>query len=232
MSGGLDSTILLYLLVYYFGSNNVVAVSFDYNQRHKNIELYQAKKTTKKLNVKHIIIPLPFLSEITKSSSSMVENGLEVPKYIDITFHNKKLTTYIPFRNLILSSISLSLAESMNANCIALGIQYGDYENQKYEYWDCSFKFQKQLQKICFLNEKYPIFILAPFIKLKKEQELLIAQELNVPLEDTWTCYNPQKIRNKYYPCKVCPSCVSRSQAFKKNNIQDPLLNNGIIFSN
>lgn len=137
-SGGLDSTILLYFLVKYFGSDKITAVSFDYNQKHKDIELYQAYKSITKLNIKHTIIPIPFLGNISSLKSSMIKNGLKVPTYDSIEHNNNKLTTYVPFRNMILSSISFSYAESINANTVAFGIQYGDYENKKYEYWDCS----------------------------------------------------------------------------------------------
>lgn len=164
----------------------------------------------------------------------MIENGLKTPTYNDIEFKNQLLTTYVPFRNLILSSISLSFAESIGANCIALGIQYGDYENKKYEYWDCSPKFQDLIQKISFLNSKTKIYFIAPFINLKKEHELKIAIELGIPLEDTWTCYNPkiEIINNnlqKYNPCLICPSCISRSKAFKNQNLKDPILNGVIV---
>ena len=55
LSGGLDSTTLLYLMVKKFGKENVYAVSFQYQQRH-DIELIQAQKTTKKLGVVHKIL--------------------------------------------------------------------------------------------------------------------------------------------------------------------------------
>ena len=164
LSGGLDSTILLYVLKNYFGSNNIHAISFDYNQKHNSIELFQAKKTTKKLNVTHTIIPIPFLGDISKKSSSMVKFGLETPSYEDIIHNSKILTTYVPFRNLIFSSITLSFAETINANSIALGVQYGDYENKKYEYWDCSPLFISKLQELVYLNSKKKIFIIAPFV--------------------------------------------------------------------
>lgn len=233
LSGGLDSTILIYFLKNYFGSNKIHAISFDYEQKHNFIELYQSKKTTSKLNIKHTIIPIPFLGIITRSSSSLIKYGIQTPSYEDIITNSKKLTTYVPFRNLIFSSITLSFAESINANSIALGLQYGDYENKKYEYWDCSPLFLSKLQEIVSLNSKKKMYIFAPFINLKKEDEISIAKELNVPFEDTWTCYNPtirtfenQKI---YIPCDKCPSCVSRKNAFYIKKTIDPLVNGIII---
>ncbi len=228
-SGGLDSTILLYALLSRFSIDNIVLLSFDYNQRHKDIELYQAQKTINKLGVKHKILKVPFIEHISKYCSSMVMGELKVPKYEDIYSNFSNLTTYVPFRNFIFSSISLSYAESIGFNSIALGIQYGDYENKKYEYWDCSENFYNKLQELVSLNTKNEIFILAPFVKMKKEDELEIALELNVPLENTWTCYDPQITTfdeyKLYKPCLKCPSCVSRKNAFYNKNLIDPLLN-------
>ena len=65
LSGGLDSTILTNLLHHYSTnpSENLYALSFCYNQRHK-IELEKASKTCELLNIKHKIIHIEFLSDI------------------------------------------------------------------------------------------------------------------------------------------------------------------------
>ena len=73
-SGGLDSTVCLYLAKKDF--LHVEALSFDYNQKHK-IELSKAKRIAKKLEISQTIIKIS--SEIFLGSS-LIDKGLKVPK--------------------------------------------------------------------------------------------------------------------------------------------------------
>jgi 7-cyano-7-deazaguanine synthase len=233
LSGGLDSTTLLYLMVKKLGKENVSALSFDYNQRH-DVELNQAKKTCQKLGVDHRIISLGFLGDIVSKVSAMVKGDVPTPSIDDLDA-KKQVPTYVPFRNTILSAITMSYAESVGADSIALGVQYGDYAmkdgsgSRIYHYWDTSDLFHKAMQNIADLNDKHKITFIAPFVSLTKVDEIKLGREIGVPYEDTWTCYNPTKITtttNKllYKPCSICPSCAGRVDSFKKLGLIDPVL--------
>ena len=250
LSGGLDSTTLLHLMVKKYGKDNVYAISFNYAQRH-DVELVCAKETTKKLGVYHKIIDISFLGDIVKGVSAMVKGEVATPTLNDLEAH-KTVPTYVPFRNAILSSIVLSYAESVGADAVALGVQFGDYAevNEKgesiYRYWDCSEDFTKAMQALADLNDKHSIKYLAPFVSLKKEDEIRIGQELGVDYASSWTCYNPSVVETKlefesepaggrnpvymnhYKPCGICPSCEGRKKAFKAVGIVDPLDNSGV----
>lgn len=241
LSGGLDSTTLLHLMVKKFGAKNVSAVSFFYSQRH-DVELVCAKKTTKLLGVPHKIIDISFLGNIVKDVSAMVKGDVATPTLDDLEAH-KTVPTYVPFRNAILSSIVLSFAESVGADAVALGVQFGDYaNNESYYYWDCSKKFTETMQALANLNDKHSIKYLAPFVSLTKADEIRIGQELGIDYSTAWTCYNPALAETKltfedepaggrnpvckshYKPCGVCPSCVGRTEAFTKLGMTDPIL--------
>ncbi|MFZ8787951.1 7-cyano-7-deazaguanine synthase, partial [Thermocrinis sp.] len=73
-SGGLDSTTLLWLAKKEF--DRVIAISFDYGQRHK-VELKHAKELAKLAGVEHLIVDVPSLKRIT--TSALLEGGPEVP---------------------------------------------------------------------------------------------------------------------------------------------------------
>lgn len=244
LSGGLDSTTLLHLMVQKFGKENVHALSFSYGQRH-DVELVCAKRTTKKLGVHHKTIDISFLGDIVSGVSAMVKGPVTTPTMENLEAH-KTVPTYVPFRNSILSSIVLAYAEAIGADGVALGVQFGDYANSdSYYYWDCSKKFTDTMQVLADLNDKHSIKYLAPFVSLKKSDEIKIGLELGVDFGNTNTCYNP-KVRTKinyvaepmggknpvtvntYTPCGVCPSCVSRAAAFAEAGIVDPALE-GII---
>lgn len=247
LSGGLDSTTLVYLMVRKFGAKNVSALSYSYNQRH-DVELLQAKKTCKKLGIAHKIIDISFLGDIVKDVSAMVKGKVATPTINDLAAE-KQVPTYVPFRNTILSSITFAYAEAVGANAIALGVQYGDYQNSEvYYYWDCSKKFTEAIQAVADLNNKHKLFFITPFVNLTKEDEIQLGRELGVPYEDTWTCYSPQisieksiyekesaggvNIRDvwRYTPCLKCPSCAGRLNAFSKVGMADPIIP-GVVVS-
>jgi len=237
LSGGLDSTTLLYLMVKKLGRENVYALSFAYQQRH-DIELIQAQKTTTKLGVIHKVLDISFLGEVTKDVSSMVKGKVSTPTMEDI-LGEPQPSTYVPNRNMILASITAAFAESVGAEGIALGIQKID----SYSYWDTTPEFYQAVQSVLRLNRKHQIQFIAPFIALSKVDEIALGNELGVDYSETWTCYNPlqkevdssyeeepaggrNSIRHYLYlPCGTCPSCSERAQSFKKAGYVDPILN-------
>ena len=225
LSGGLDSTILTYLLVEAYGEDNVACISFNYNQRH-DIELQKAKTTTKKLGVRHKVIDTSFLGELVKDVSAMVKGDVATPTVQDI-LGDPQPVTYVPYRNMILSSLTASYCESIGFNAVAMGIQAID----SYSYWDTTPDFARSINEIFSLNRKANMRIITPFVDLTKVDEIEMGIELGVPFEDTWTCYNPEIPPTRFGPgpddepkcCGICPSCAERLAAFEKVGIKDPL---------
>ena len=167
LSGGLDSTILLHLMVKKYGKENVFAISYFYNQRH-DIELTLAKKTCKDLDVSHKIVDISFLGEMAENVSAMVKGSVETPTMEDI-LGDPQPDTYMPNRNMVLASITAAYAETVSANGIALGIQAID----SYSYWDAQPSFYDAIQSVLQLNRKNNILFTAPFIRSTKADEIL-----------------------------------------------------------
>ena len=130
LSGGMDSsTLLLRTLSEY---DNVIAVSFDYGQKHR-VELERAQSLVQYLKeqnkqVKYRQIKLDGLVDLL--NSALVEGGEEVPEG-HYEQENMKATV-VPNRNKIFSSIvqaiALSTATQNDSTCdIALGIHAGDH---------------------------------------------------------------------------------------------------------
>jgi 7-cyano-7-deazaguanine synthase len=236
LSGGLDSTILTYLMVSILGKKNVYCISAGYNQRH-DVELILARKTTALLGVSHKVIDISFMGEIAAGVSSMVKGDVATPTMEDV-LGEPQPSTYMPNRNMILAAIVAGYAESVGANAIALGIQKID----SYSYWDTTPAFYDAVGEVLKLNRKNTIHFVAPFLNSSKIGEIQLAQELAVPLGDTWTCYNPSsemlssgsdedmvETKIKYTICGVCPSCSERAAAFAKAGIIDPVEMLGVI---
>jgi 7-cyano-7-deazaguanine synthase len=161
LSGGLDSsTLLLHLLS---TGHQVCALSFDYGQKHK-IELERASQLVEYINrgilmtdhhvpysmVKHQIIKLDGLSELLVSGL-MDNDSMEMKK--GHYAHENALTTVVPNRNAVFSSIvyavALSVVKRTGEPCkIALGTHMGDFDNKKQSgiYPDCSEEFKQAIE--------------------------------------------------------------------------------------
>jgi len=215
LSGGLDSTILTYLLVDQYGAENVFALTFNYNQKH-SIEIENAKKTVSKLGISHEIVNMDFLGNMLKNSSALINGSSLSTPTITESLGDPQPVSYVPYRNLILSSICMSYAESINAIAIYFAFQKQD----NYGYWDVTKEFVNRVNSIAELNRKNYIEFRTPFINMHKDEEIKIGEELNVPFEDTISCYNPNENNES---CGICLTCSDRIGNFVKARIIDPI---------
>lgn len=200
LSGGIDSTTLLAKLS--IENYEIVAVSFNYGQKH-GIELKYAKKNAKKYGVKkHHIIKL---DKILFKSSALVNLEIDITTYENKKFPDGHVNAYVPFRNLLFISTALSLAETMKINEIYLAFNSDDYAN----FWDCRIDFVEKINAIASSNAS--IQIKTPFINLSKTEIVRLAQQLNVDLNNTISCYQP----NKETECGFCLSCITKQKAIE-----------------
>jgi len=210
LSGGIDSSVTLYLAIRQYGYR-CVALIFDYNQRHRR-ELISAKKIAKLSKVPYYVMKISF----PWGGSALTDERIKVP-------HKKKLSgshqipiTYVPARNIIFLSFAFSLAEVAGADKIFIGAHTEDYSG----YPDCRPEFLRSFQKSCNLGMKRKnIEVIAPLIGLNKAEIIKKGGELGVPFEYTWSCYQGGE-----KPCLHCDSCLYRQRGFKKAGREDPLL--------
>ena len=216
LSGGLDSTIMTYILVAKYGKDRVFALSYDYGQKQK-IELDMARRTCMHLGISHKILDLGILGEIVKNVSANI-GGTDVamPTIKDV-LGDPQPKTYVPFRNMILNALAFSYAEANKASHVFTGLQVHD----EYGYWDTTQKFVDCMNAVADQNRTHKVKMEAPFSQLSKYDELKIANELSgVKLEYTLTCYNPDEQGRS---CGICPSCSERIQNFIKAGMRDPI---------
>jgi 7-cyano-7-deazaguanine synthase len=209
LSGGMDSTTLLYKLVVEEGKQ-VKAISFNYGQRHSR-ELEQAKKTCEKLGIEHKIVDLSFIKELV--SNSALTGDIKVPHghYED---ENMKLTV-VPNRNMIMASIAIGWAVNEEYDEVALGVHAGDHAI----YPDCRPDFIQALNDIAHVANFKPIRIYAPFLHADKGDIAILGKELGVDYSLTHTCYEGTEI-----PCGKCGACQERAEAFEKAGSVDPVV--------
>jgi len=208
LSGGLDSTTLTYDLKNQ--GYDLFAISLNYGQRHKK-ELKMAKRTCKKLNIPHKIINITSLNSVLQGSS-LTSPNIDTPhgRYDE---ENMK-STVVSNRNMILLSIAAGYGISIKAEKLF----YGAHNNDAAIYPDCRPEFVNKLKETILIADWHRIELEAPYLYMNKIDIVKRGKELNVPFEDTWSCYE-----GKETPCGKCGSCVERAEAFKLANMIDPL---------
>lgn len=206
LSGGLDSTTLLYWAKREY---EVSALTFDYGSKHNERERIAAKKIAYRLNVPHTIIDLPFVDELFKSD--LLRSGGAIPEghYEDASMRK----TVVPFRNGIMLSIAVGYAESIEATIVLYGAHGGDHAI----YPDCRPEFLKSMAEAGRVGTYIGVDIKDPFMNLKKKDIVALGKDLHVPFEITYSCY---KGGEKH--CGTCGTCVERKEAFQLAGIVDP----------
>ena len=201
-SGGLDSTTLLYK-TYLMHDRKILAISFDYGQRHKK-ELSFAQYHIKHLNISQIIIPLKFHY---KNNTLLSKNAL-IP-HEHYTHKNQKLTV-VPCRNMIMLSLAIGIAEDKNIPFV----YYAAHRNDSTTYPDCRPDFVKAINKTAMAGTYNHIEVRAPFVHIYKSDIVKIGIEIGVDYYKTWSCYEGGK-----HHCGKCGTCQERIEAFAKNGL-------------
>ena len=104
LSGGLDSTTLLYD----YKDRIAIAISFDYGSNHNAKEIPFARMHCERLGIKHLVIPLEFIGQYFRSSLLSGDDAIPEGHYAD---ENMK-STVVPFRNGIMLAVATGMAES------------------------------------------------------------------------------------------------------------------------
>lgn len=205
LSGGLDSATSAAIALE--NGYETIALSFRYGQKHEK-ELQAAQTIANHLGIEeHYIIDVNLS---LWGGSSLTDADLQIPQ--EGVKPDQIPSTYVPGRNTVFIAIALSLAEAKQAEAIYLGINAVDYSG----YPDCRPEYLAAWQKLASLSSKVGIEdkapkLVAPLIKLSKVEIVQKAISLNVPIDETWSCYQGGE-----KPCGLCDSCRIRNEALIK----------------
>ena len=218
-SGGLDSSTCLAIAADKYGSENVIALSIYYGQKHKK-EVEASDKVAQYYNVEHLKMDLSKIFEF--SDCSLLSNSHEeIPEksYAQQIEESdgKPVSTYVPFRNGLFISAAASIALSKGCSVIYYGAHSDDAAGNAYP--DCSEEFNGAMGQAVYIGSGKQLRIEAPFVSLTKADVVKIGLMLKVPYEMTWSCYEGGE-----KPCGKCGTCIDRAEAFAKNGVKDPSL--------
>lgn len=219
VSGGVDSTTCLGLVVKEFGKENVVALSVAYGQKHDK-ELRCAKAVADFYQVELIQIDLAPM--FAYSNCSLLSHSTEeIPResyarQLEKT-DGSPVSTYVPFRNGLFLASAASIALSKGCDALYYGAHADDAAGNAYP--DCSQAFADAMNTAIYEGSGQQLHVVAPFVSVPKKEIVRRGLEIGVPYELTWSCYEGGD-----RPCGTCGTCIDRQAAFEANGVKDPLL--------
>ncbi len=204
LSGGVDSTTLLYeeqLRI-------ALAVTFDYGSKHNAREIPFARWHCRQLRIPHVVIPLDFMDRYFKSS--LLKSGGDVPEghYAD----DNMRSTVVPFRNGIMLSIAVGIAESRGLSYVMMANHGGDHTI----YPDCRPEFVEAFDRTAQVGTYVGVRLRSPYTNLTKADIVRRGKDLAIDYAMTWSCYQGGDCQ-----CGRCGTCVERREAFALAGIDD-----------
>ena len=203
-SGGMDSITLLYD----HKDEIALGISFDYGSNHNAREIPFAKMHCERLGIKHITINLDFMHQYFKSSLLDGADAIPEGHYAD---DNMK-STVVPFRNGIMLSIAIGIAESNNLDQVFIANHGGDHTI----YPDCRPEFIKAIDSAANAGTYNNVKVIAPYTQITKSDIARIGKKLGIDYTETWSCYTGGEIH-----CGKCGTCVERKEALAEAGIED-----------
>jgi len=214
LSGGQDSTTCLYWALRQY--DKVVAVTFDYGQRHA-IEIEAAREIAEHAGIDWELVRIPPLG----GDSPLTELAREVRQYESADALPGGIEdTFVPGRNIIFLALAANRAASLGCEIIIAGLSQEDFGG----YPDCRRVFVDAMEKAVNLGLEgtaAKIVIETPLINMSKKETVLLAQEVGAmeALALSHTCYNGERP-----PCGHCHACLLRLKGFEEAGVEDPLL--------
>ncbi len=201
-SGGQDSTTCLFWALREF--DEVIAVTFNYNQKHKS-EIDCAKLITKELGVEHHILDMALLNQL--APNALTRDDIE----IKMGENGEPPSTFVEGRNMLFLTFAAVLAKVKNAKHIVTGVCETDFSG----YPDCRDIFIKSLNVTLNLAMDYGFVVHTPLMWLDKAETWEMADsfgKLQYVKEKTLTCYNGIIGDG----CGECPACLLRKRGLEK----------------
>ncbi|NME83380.1 7-cyano-7-deazaguanine synthase QueC [Clostridium sp. SM-530-WT-3G] len=201
-SGGQDSTTCLFWALEKF--EEVIAVTFNYNQRHKQ-EIECAKAIAEELGVEHHILDMELLNQLAPNALTRDDIQIEMGE------NGAPPSTFVEGRNMLFLTFAGVLAKVKGAKHIVTGVCETDFSG----YPDCRDIFIKSLNVTLNLAMDNTFVIDTPLMWIDKAETWEMADRfgrLDYVRNKTLTCYNGIIGDG----CGECPACKLRKRGLEK----------------
>ena len=201
LSGGLDSLVSLGLGIKEY--NVSLALTFDYGQKSVDYEIRASKDICDYYGIRHEIIKLDWLKNITHTS---LVSDKKVPEKID---ENSAKNVWVPNRNGLFLNIAGSFADGENYDYILIGAN----KEEAQTFPDNTQEFIDRVNsEFEFSTQKHPK-VVAPLINYDKNGIVELALKNDIPLKFVKSCYV-----GGMKHCGKCESCIRLKNALINNN--------------
>jgi len=189
-SGGLDSSVLLYLLKR--EHHVVLPLHVNYGQLAERREWSALKRFCRKAKLPSPVrVDAPGLGKVP---SGLTRNGRRWAR-----------DPFFPARNLVLVSIGGAIGYSNGTRAVALGL----VANALYP--DQTKDFVRLAQDSLSESLGSRMLVTAPLLALSKAEVVALGQNLHAPIEVTYSCQ-----QGGDRPCNRCSSCADRTHALEE----------------
>ena len=213
LSGGLDSVVSLASIRSEY--SEILALTFNYGQKSFIAEKNAAEKIAAFYNIKHKIIDLGWLSEISTSSLNTI---MDVPslsvsdlEQVELT-HKSSKSVWVPNRNGLFVNIAGTFAEALGYDVVIIGAN----KEEALTFKDNSIEFINAINNSYKNSMNKTVKLIAPLIELNKSEIVNKGIKLNIPFDLINSCY----VSNINH-CGQCESCVRLIRALEQNGAQD-----------
>lgn len=200
VSGGLDSTTLMYL----FENEDINFIPLFINYGQHCVE--------KEFNTLQEVIPLKYKNKIEVIDVSSIYKYSKSRFIKPADLWEEEISAddlYIPYRNVLLLTIAASFAQTVGMSKV-----YSAFINSNHaKEIDCSSSFFDKLEDL--LSDYGSVKIEMPFRSFSKYEVAKLGIKYHAPIGSTFSCQASPLI-----PCGACPNCVDRLEAIRKIEIE------------
>lgn len=218
LSGGIDSTSLLYAAVKKAGAENVVALNMYYGQKHK-IEIECARWQAEHAGVEYIEKDISIVfAGLEDSSALLAGSSKEIAheSYAEQLKHTDVVSAYVPYRNGMFLSIATAIAYAKGCESIAYGAHADDAVRRNNgegsaAYPDCTKEFIEAQARAIIEGTGKKVVLWAPLWNKNKADVVRYGLDNGATrevYEHTHSCYE-----GVVGGCGTCGTCIDARAA-------------------
>lgn len=207
-SAGLDSTTTATYACCLHGPENVTLMHFDYGCLAGQQEIDRVKQIANYLGCSYWIQNMP-----TFGGSNLLDTNADISSAIVGAEYAHE---WVPARNLVMLSLTVSFAEAKGFGHIYLGTNL----EEAGAYPDNEEQFLLDFNHLLYgaVQNGVKVEVHTPLGGFMKHEIIPFGLQYGTPYHLTWSCYRGG---NKH--CGQCGPCYMRKTAFERNNMQDPV---------
>jgi 7-cyano-7-deazaguanine synthase len=211
-SGGMDSTVNLIATLK--EAQVLLAITFDYGQRAVDKEIQVTSQQTKKLNIPHRILKLPFFEDL--GTSSLIQKNQTIPTGNQVSIDDATISketaksVWVPNRNGIFLNIAAGFAENLKADWIVPGFN----REEAMTFPDNSEGFLQATTKALEFSTSNHTQVKCFTTQLTKTEIVALGNRLQVDWTMMWPCY----FSGDQW-CGECESCQRSKRALQANQV-------------